>query len=135
MIKHKSEGTKGEKTPNKISWSCRVDDVRIIKAKDDYILAELSDDLAENLEACPCEVSVVDNVVLIARDQYTKCAAPNDNGEIAECDWIADATGVAKLLIRYADYDYTYKGKRGHTKTIRLAGISWREVETDRWYE
>lgn len=128
--------TREEQTQVAPAWRHTQDAVTVVTARPEYVLLAVDAELEAALEAAPCEISVTDGVVFIPIDQFTKCAAPNQTtGELTECPWIADVKGVAKILLRHADYDYTYKGKKGHTSTIRLAGISWRELEpTEAWY-
>lgn len=128
--------TREEQTQAAPAWRHTQESVTVVAARPDYVLLEVDAELEAALESAPCEISVTDGVVLIPTDRYTKCAAPNSfNRELTECDWIADVKGTAKILLRHAEYDYTYKGRKGHTSTIRLAGISWREIEpTEAWY-
>lgn len=91
-----------------------------------YVLVKLTDEQMAELDAeSPVEIEYRDGVMLLNISRFAKFAVLDEVLDQADCA----GKGWANIKIRHAEYDYTYKGKRGHTSKLELIGCRFLTLE------
>ena len=94
--------------------------IRVIGSQG-YMLVNIEDDdVVKTLEAAPVDVTVQDDVVLFNLSRFCRAAV---EGVETDVNQLA-VKGYANIKLRLADYDYTYKGKKGHTSKLEVIGMA-----------
>lgn len=119
-IKEKDK-TKTPKTMGAWTGVLKHVPVKLI-GKNGFALIVVDEGAVDALEAAPVDVVVQDGVTLINLSKYCRCAV--DGTEVEDVTEIM-RQGIANVKVRHADYDYTYKGKKGHTSKLEVIGIAF----------
>ena len=123
-ITEKTTPTEEEKRPG---WTLILKHVGAkVFAGRSYVLLALNEEQQKQIEAeSPVEVEIRDGVMLANISKYAKFAI---SGDVVDQD-AAAGRGWANVKLRYASYDYTYKGKKGHTEKLELLGLRFSTFE------
>lgn len=104
------------------AWSCVLKRVPVkLFTNDGYALVKLNGEATEKLEGAPVDVELRDDVALFNTSRYTRYEI---SGEAVEAE-DANGSGWANIKLRHAEYDYRFKGKKGHASKLELIGINF----------
>lgn len=116
--------TKKDKTEKKHtnSWTdvLKKVPIRVIGSQGYMLINVDRPEVVKQLEAAPVDVTVQDGVVLFNLSRFCRAAV---EGVETDVNTLA-VKGYANVKLRLADYDYTYKGKKGHTSKLEVIGMA-----------
>lgn len=116
--------TKKDKTEKKTtnSWTdvLKKVPIRVIGSQGYMLINVDRPEIVKQLEAAPVDVTVQDGVVLFNLSRFCRAAL---EGVETDVNTLA-VKGYANVKLRLADYDYTYKGKKGHTSKLEVIGMA-----------
>lgn len=116
--------TKKDKTEKKQanSWTdvLKKVPIRVIGSQGYMLINVDRPEIVKQLEAAPIDVTVQDGVVLFNLSRFCRAAL---EGVETDVNTLA-VKGYANVKLRLADYDYTYKGKKGHTSKLEVIGMA-----------
>ena len=125
IIKTKVENANTEnKKPR--AWSVVLKHVPVkLFVRDGYALVGIDDNKAEQLNDAPVDIELRNGVALFTTSKYCRYEITGEEVDESDCA----GKGWANIKLRHADYDYHYKGKRGHTSKIELLGVNFLTFE------
>lgn len=91
-----------------------------------YVLIHLTDEQIEELADAPILPEIREGVMLVNISRFCKFGVA---GDLVDQD-NAGGKGWANVKLRYASYDYKYKGRTGHTEKLELTGINFLTFES-----
>ena len=120
-IIRQTKETKAKKS-GKAAWTCVLKRVPVkANTRDGYVLIGVDEKTEKVLEGAPIDVVVKDNVILVNTSRYCEYAI---SGEQVDDD-AAGGKGWANVKLKHASYDYSYKGRKGHTDKLEVVAINY----------
>lgn len=70
----------------------------------------------------PCDVVTQDGKTLVELSRFARVELPDGTRWGAD-DEAVNGSGMANIKFRHAEYDWTYKCKKGHTSKLEVIGV------------